>query len=187
MEFPKNHVWICACIINFLSISLVMAASSTPQDAGRTTETLNRICIITEPSPITYCSGQSGRYRSLMQHFTDHHRAVQLELITCEEVHPNPPPDCFEGRIPIHYTRGFTYSLYKNITASIDPTFKIVRVLRKKKIDLLHCTSPALLSFPTIVASRLYQIPLVLSYHTHIPVSSPPDYFEAKNSHSLHS
>jgi len=40
----------------------------------------------------------------------------------------------------------------------------------RREYDLLHVSSPGLLPIPTIVAARLRGIPLVISYHTHLPV-----------------
>jgi len=38
------------------------------------------------------------------------------------------------------------------------------------KPDLLHVTTPSFLVFPGILVARILGIPLVLSYHTHLPV-----------------
>lgn len=47
------------------------------------------------------------------------------------------------------------------------------------KPDLLHVTTPSFLVFPGILVARLLGIPLVLSYHTHLPVKSLPLRFSA--------
>ena len=41
---------------------------------------------------------------------------------------------------------------------------------KNNKFDLIHVTSPGLLLFPALLASRLANLPLVMSYHTHLPV-----------------
>jgi sulfoquinovosyltransferase len=43
-------------------------------------------------------------------------------------------------------------------------------MLRNFKPDLMHVSSPGFLCFAGVLASKLMQVPLVLSYHTHLPV-----------------
>ena len=88
-----------------------------------------KICILSEPSPITYVSGQSGRFRALLQHLTEHHPNDQVHLVTADVSHPNSPTDCFGGSIPIHYTRGFQLPHYPSLTLSFDITFQMLWVL----------------------------------------------------------
>lgn len=132
-----------------------------------------RICVLCEPNPITYCSGHASRFRLLLKHFSDHfHETHKLELVAADAVHPSPPIECFDSKIPIHYTVGFCPPQYKVMTLSFDVTLKSLRVLfpSNEKFDLIHVSSPGFLMIPAIVASQLYQIPLLMSYHTHLPV-----------------
>ena len=135
-----------------------------------------RICILCEPSPITYMSGQASRFRLLMQHFSDYcYDTHKLQLVTSDAVHPSPPVYCFDGKIPIHYTLGFCPPQYETATLSFDITLKTLRVLfpflpQRGKIDLIHVSSPGIFLFSAIVASQIYQIPLLMSYHTHLPI-----------------
>jgi len=132
-----------------------------------------QICILCEPSPITYRSGHATRFRLLMKHLSDHyHETHKLQLVTADAVHSSPPLHCFKGKIPIHYTLGFSPRQYKSMTLSFDASLKSLRVLfpSKQKFDLIHVSSPGLLLFPAVLASQLYQIPLLMSYHTHLPV-----------------
>ena len=137
---------------------------------------ISRICILCEPSPITYMSGQASRFRLLMQHFSDHcYDTHKLQLVTADAVTSSPPVDCFDGKIPIHYTLGFCPPQYETATLSFDVTLKTLRVLfpflpQREKVDLIHVSSPGLFLFSAIVASQIYQIPLLMSYHTHLPV-----------------
>ncbi len=148
-----------------------------------------QICILCEPSPITYMSGQASRFRLLMQHFSDHcDETHKLQLVTADAVHPSPPVECFNGKIPIHYTFGFCPPQYKSATLSFDATFKTLRVLfpfyQRNKVDLIHVSSPGMFLFLAILASQLYQIPLLMSYHTHIPIYAR-SYFPPPFNHLL--
>jgi hypothetical protein len=50
--------------------------------------------VLSEPSPITYTSGQSLRFKSLLQHFVEHgHPDDELHLITADVVHPKHEDD----------------------------------------------------------------------------------------------
>ena len=44
-----------------------------------------------------------------------------------------------------------------------------LKVIDKLKPDLIHVTSPGFLLFAGIFYARIMRIPLVLSYHTHLP------------------
>jgi sulfoquinovosyltransferase len=136
-----------------------------------------QVCVLCEPSPITYMSGQASRFRLLFQHLSDHHHEThKLQLVTADVVHPNPPTSCFDDKIPIHYTIGFRTTQYKSLTLSFDATLKTFRVLWpftttwENRFDLIHVSSPGFLIVPAILASQIYQIPLLMSYHTHIPI-----------------
>jgi sulfoquinovosyltransferase len=128
-----------------------------------------RIIILSEPSPITYISGQSLRFRILLQHLVQTYPDDQVHLVTSEKIHPNPPSSCFDGKIPIHYTWGFRLPQYKSLTLSLDVSAKVWRLCGKHQFDLMHVSSPGMFLFPAIVASRLRGIPLLMSYHTHLP------------------
>jgi len=52
---------------------------------------------------------------------------------------------------------------------SVDWTAKVGRVLQKMRPDVIHVSSPGFLVFGAILWSRLFGIPLVMSYHTHLP------------------
>jgi sulfoquinovosyltransferase len=129
------------------------------------------VAVLTEPSPITYMSGQSARFRILLQHLVENYPNDQVHLVTAEVVHPNPPSTCFDGKIPIHYTWGFRLPHYPIVTLACDVTCKVWRLACKQtKLDIIHVSSPGMLLFPAILVSRLKGIPLLASYHTHLPM-----------------
>merc|ERR1719491_1763727 len=89
-------------------------------------------------------SGQASRFRLLMQHFSDYcYDTHKLQLVTADAVTSSPPVDCFDGKIPIHYTFGFCPPQYETATLSFDVTLKTLRVLfpflpQREKVDLIH-------------------------------------------------
>ena len=141
------------------------------------------ICLLVEPSPITYVGGQSVRIRTLIQHLIDNNNNnnnttsddddddddyYHVELITAEVVDPE-PPDQWRG-VPVHHTHGFRLPHYPTLTISFDWTFQVLRLVAQQRPDILHVTTPGLFMFGALLCSRIFQIPLVMSYHTHLPV-----------------
>ena len=152
------------------------SSSNDDLDDAKYDDVKLQVCILCEPSPVTYMSGQASRFRLLMQHFSEHcYDTCKLQLVTADAVHPSPPDVCFDGKIPIHYTLGFCPPQYKAVTLSLDANFKTFRVLfpffkSQPKVDLIHVSSPGMFLFSAVLASQIYQIPLLMSYHTHLPM-----------------
>jgi len=126
-----------------------------------------KIAVLTEPSPIgSYICGQSKRIEHLMNFLVTNGNDT-VELITAE-VDSSSKPSSWLGKIPIHYTFGFGLPSYNQISISFDFTGKAVRELYRFSPDLIHATTPGPLLFPSIIASRLFNVPLVMSCHTHL-------------------
>jgi sulfoquinovosyltransferase len=127
-----------------------------------------RICVLVEPSPITYVSGYANRFQALLEYLAlgcnDEVQIVTTEVVVKER------PSQFLGVIPIRYTAGIRLPCYPQMSVSVDYTFKAVRTVASMKPDLIHASSPGFLVFGGLLCSRLFQIPLVISYHTHLPV-----------------
>ena len=71
---------------------------------------------------------------------------------------------------PIEHTQGFTFPLYNHISLTIDlPEMKGGHILEQMKPDIIHVTSPGFLLFAAMFYARVMKIPLVMSYHTHLP------------------
>lgn len=43
-------------------------------------------------------------------------------------------------------------------------------LLEKMKPDVMHVTSPGFLVIPCLIYARFFRVPLLLSYHTHLPL-----------------
>ncbi|WP_018752520.1 glycosyltransferase family 4 protein [Paenibacillus sanguinis] len=71
----------------------------------------------------------------------------------------------FEGAI-IYGIPAFRFSLYPNLPLSL-PHWKVRKLLRQHRPDVVHVVNPALLGVAGIWYGRRY--PLVASYHTHVP------------------
>lgn len=93
-----------------------------------------------------------------------------VEVLTVDSKTPAAQlPVDFKG-YPIRHTQGFTFPLYNHISLSIDlPEMKGARILEEKQVDLIHVTSPGFMLFAALFYARVMCIPLVMSYHTHLP------------------
>lgn len=53
---------------------------------------------------------------------------------------------------------------------TVDHERKGWAMLDKRKPDVMHVTSPGFLMLPCLAYARFFRIPLLLSYHTHLPL-----------------
>ena len=66
---------------------------------------------------------------------------------------------------------GFSLPFYKSPTLllSLGLSIRVFWYLVTRRPDVIHVSSPGLLVFSAILYAKLLAIPLVVSYHTHIP------------------
>jgi hypothetical protein len=139
-------------------------------DKEPTAKSQFRICLMVEPSPITYVSGYANRFQQLLHYIKDH-TSDHIELITTEVVVPD-PPTTFLDTITIHNCNGFRFPFYPTMSV-VSPmsSFIIGSILRHQvRPNLIHVSSPGLMVFHAILWSRLLNVPLIMSYHTHLPM-----------------
>lgn len=71
----------------------------------------------------------------------------------------------------IQHTQGFVFPLYDHISLTLDlPEMMGAKMIERRRPDLLHVTSPGFLLFAGLFYARVMRIPLLLSYHTHLPL-----------------
>lgn len=68
----------------------------------------------------------------------------------------------------IYGISGFPLPMYPELTLAL-PRPAIGEVLEKFNPDIIHVVNPAVLGLAGIVHSKIHNIPLVASYHTHLP------------------
>lgn len=195
------------------------APKSHKQLLPRCSNSSLNILVLCEPCPITYTSGLSVRFRSLLEYLARSQTETgdQTHLVTVTSssasssssstaaVHQTrkgvlSASACCNGIVPIHYTWGVRLPQYPDVTLALDVTNKVWRLCSRgpatvnegndtvgeeekattatrikncPKFDILHVSSPGLLVLPAMLASRWQGIPLVMSYHTHIPAYIP--------------
>lgn len=117
-----------------------------------------RIAIITE----TFLPKIDGIVTRLCQTIR-HLRATGNELLI---VAPSGVEE-FEG-VPVHGVPGFAFPVYPDLKLAV-PRPSISRALDEFRPDIIHAVNPAVLGISGFFHSASHQVPLVVSYHTHLP------------------
>ena len=72
--------------------------------------------------------------------------------------------------MPITYVPGFRLIFYKQVQLTIDFGLQGFNRLKSFNPDLIHAAAPGFFVMPAVAYARLLGRPLVISYHTHLPV-----------------
>jgi len=123
-----------------------------------------RVALMVEPCPWSYTCGYTNIFQALLAHLNE--RKDECEVVTAEIFTEKTPS--YLG-FPVHYTVGYRFP-WSFMTMSLDLTGLGGWVLHRMRPDIIHASSPGLLSVFAILWSRLFRIPLAMSYHTHVPV-----------------
>jgi sulfoquinovosyltransferase len=124
-----------------------------------------KVTLMIEPTPFTHISGYSNRFRELLKFLNK--AGDDVAILTTD--------DCAEAptsflNFPITTTRGFRNPVYKSICLTFDTDMAGWGVIEKHKPDILHVTSPGFIGFSALLYARIFRVPLVFSYHTHLPL-----------------
>jgi len=118
-----------------------------------------------EPTPFTYVCGYSNRYNEMLRYLKK--AGDEVNIVTTDD-HKDPPKEAFG--YPIEHTLGFRFPLYDHVVVSFDlPEIKGLRMMEALRPDVIHISSPGFLLFAALFYARLMKIPLLMSYHTHLP------------------
>jgi len=69
---------------------------------------------------------------------------------------------------------------YKEYKHAVFPHIKCLRLLRKFKPDIIHAQTPFSMGVAAVIASKIYRVPLVSTFHTHIPEYFSYYFFDSK-------
>jgi len=145
------------------------SAASSANDAPPLKRTPPRkVCLMIEPTPFTHVSGYSNRFKELLRYLSK--AGDDVDILTVDsKTKPEELPKSIFG-YDIQHTMGFTFPLYNHISLTVDlPEVKGLRMMEKKRPDLIHVTSPGFMVWAAVFYARVMRIPLVMSYHTHLP------------------
>uniref|UniRef100_A0A7S4JZT8 Glycosyltransferase subfamily 4-like N-terminal domain-containing protein n=2 Tax=Odontella aurita TaxID=265563 RepID=A0A7S4JZT8_9STRA len=127
-----------------------------------------RIALMVEPTPFTHVSGYANRFNEMLRYLSK--AGDKVEILTTDNKTPAEELPKERFGYEIHHTQGFTFPLYNHITLTVDlPEIKGIKLIEKLKPDLIHVTSPGFLLYAAVFYARVMRVPLVMSYHTHLP------------------
>ncbi|KAF3795576.1 Sulfoquinovosyl transferase [Nymphaea thermarum] len=125
-----------------------------------------RIALFVEPSPFAYISGYKNRF----QNFIKYLREMGDEVIVVT-THEGVPQEFYGAKLIGSWS--FPCPWYRNVPLSLALSPRIISEVAKFKPDIIHASSPGIMVFGALVIAKLLCVPLVLSYHTHVPIYIP--------------
>eukprot|EP00276_Gloeochaete_wittrockiana_P006534 CAMPEP_0184646834 /NCGR_PEP_ID=MMETSP0308-20130426/3626_1 /TAXON_ID=38269 /ORGANISM="Gloeochaete witrockiana, Strain SAG 46.84" /LENGTH=425 /DNA_ID=CAMNT_0027077249 /DNA_START=578 /DNA_END=1855 /DNA_ORIENTATION=+ len=126
-----------------------------------------RVALFVEPSPFTYVCGLTARFRNTIRQLRE---AGDEVLIISPEASSTPTVEDFHGAKVVQIP-GFVFMWYQeaNYRLSTGATPRVWQAIRDFKPDVLHVVTPGFMVWGGLLLRNLLGIPLVLSYHTHVP------------------
>lgn len=124
-----------------------------------------RIGLMVEPTPFTHVSGYSNRFNEMLKYLSKAGDDVQI-------VTPDQSPDAPKKKFGfgIHTIKGFICPFYEGLALAFDVRQESVKIFNRFKPELMHVSSPGFLVFIALIMRRMFKVPLVFSYHTHLPM-----------------
>lgn len=110
-------------------------------------------------------SGYANRFKEMLQHL--HRAGDTVQVMTTDDV-PDAPTKFLD--FPVRYTPGFRFPLYKHICLTFDVKMAAYHFLKAFRPQIMHVATPGFFCFAAIIYARLLRIPLIFSYHTHLPI-----------------
>ncbi|XP_055812603.1 sulfoquinovosyl transferase SQD2 [Solanum dulcamara] len=125
-----------------------------------------RIALFVEPSPFAYVSGYKNRFQNFIKYLREMGDEVMV-VTTHEGV-----PEEFYGAKLIG-SRSFPCPCYRKVPLSLALSPRIISEVAQFKPDIIHASSPGIMVFGALIIAKLLSVPIVMSYHTHVPVYIP--------------
>ncbi|XP_052173329.1 sulfoquinovosyl transferase SQD2-like isoform X2 [Diospyros lotus] len=125
-----------------------------------------RIALFVEPSPFAYVSGYKNRFQNFIKYLRE--MGDEVMVIT---THEGVPQEFYGAKLI--GSQSFPFPWYRNVPLSLALSPRIISEVARFKPDIIHASSPGIMVFGALVIAKLLCIPLVMSYHTHVPVYIP--------------
>ena len=128
-----------------------------------------RIALLVEPTPFTHVSGYANRFNEMLRYLAKAGDVVDILTVDAKTPRDQLPSEVFGHAI--EHTPGFVFPLYDHISLTVDlPEMRGARMMERNRPDLIHVTSPGFMLFAGLFYARVMRVPLLLSYHTHLPL-----------------
>ncbi|KAI3804173.1 hypothetical protein L1987_32346 [Smallanthus sonchifolius] len=125
-----------------------------------------RIALFVEPSPFAYVSGYKNRFQNFIKFLREMGDEVMV-VTTHEGV-----PEEFHGAKLVG-SRSFPFPWYQQVPLSLALSPRIINEVKQFKPDIIHASSPGIMVFGALMIAKMLSVPIVMSYHTHVPVYIP--------------
>nr|XP_043609553.1 sulfoquinovosyl transferase SQD2 [Erigeron canadensis] len=125
-----------------------------------------RIALFVEPSPFAYVSGYKNRFQNFIKYLREMGDEVMV-VTTHEGV-----PEEFHGAKLVG-SRSFPFPWYQQVPLSLALSPRIINEVKQFKPDIIHASSPGIMVFGALAIAKMLSVPIVMSYHTHVPVYIP--------------
>ncbi|XP_019187659.1 PREDICTED: sulfoquinovosyl transferase SQD2-like [Ipomoea nil] len=125
-----------------------------------------RIALFVEPSPFSYVSGYKNRFQNFIKYLRE--MGDEVMVVT---THAGLPEEFYGAKLVGSWS--FPCPLYRNVPLSLALSPRIISEVVKFKPDIIHSTSPGIMVFGALIIAKLSCTPIVMSYHTHVPVYIP--------------
>ncbi|KAL0344479.1 UNVERIFIED_CONTAM: Sulfoquinovosyl transferase SQD2 [Sesamum radiatum] len=122
-----------------------------------------RIALFVEPSPFSYVSGYKNRFQNFIKYLRE--MGDEVMVVTTHEGVPQE----FYGAQLIG-SRSFPCPWYQKVPLSLALSPRIISAVAQFKPDIIHASSPGIMVFGALAIAKLLSVPIVMSYHTHVPV-----------------
>ncbi|KAL5679899.1 hypothetical protein ACJX0J_006284, partial [Zea mays] len=113
-----------------------------------------------------YISGYKNRF----QNFIKHLREMGDEVLVVT-THKGAPEEFHGAKVIGSWS--FPCPLYQNVPLSLALSPRIFSEVNKFKPDIIHATSPGIMVLGALAISKMISVPMVMSYHTHLPAYIP--------------
>ncbi|KAL2336990.1 hypothetical protein Fmac_011436 [Flemingia macrophylla] len=125
-----------------------------------------RIALFVEPSPFAYVSGYKNRFQNFIRCLRE--MGDEVMVVTTHEGVPQE----FHGA-KIIGSWSFPCPWYQKVPLSLALSPRIISEVARFKPDIIHASSPGVMVFGALIIAKLLCVPIVMSYHTHVPVYIP--------------
>ncbi|XP_043719047.1 sulfoquinovosyl transferase SQD2-like [Telopea speciosissima] len=125
-----------------------------------------RIALFVEPSPFAYVSGYKNRFQNFIKYLRE--MGDEVMVVT---THEGVPQEFYGAKLI--GSRSFPCPWYQKVPLSLALSPRIISEVANFKPDIIHASSPGIMVFGALIIAKLLCVPIVMSYHTHVPVYIP--------------
>jgi len=136
-----------------------------PRGGGGVKKRPLTIALLVEPTPFTHVCGYANRFQEMLRYLKEFGDSVEIAT-------PDDKPEAPKSFLgfPITTLEGKRLPLYKEVCLTMDFRRAAKKMLESLKPDVIHVSTPGFLSITAALYAKTMNIPLVMSYHTHLPV-----------------